>query len=105
MKDTSSTESSVDVIAYSLVMAVVVLVITLCCVFCREERDGMVREHNNRKKLRLFLIVTMPFVSLYLLITFLIFHTKQHNDSLFFYNIPFFRIYFPFLSAAGTDHS
>lgn len=32
--------NELDIIAYSLVMAVVVLIITVVCVFCREERDG-----------------------------------------------------------------
>lgn len=38
--------SDLHVIAYSLFMAVLVLGITLCCVFCREERDGTVRKRN-----------------------------------------------------------
>eukprot|EP00571_Detonula_confervacea_P007149 CAMPEP_0172327528 /NCGR_PEP_ID=MMETSP1058-20130122/59834_1 /TAXON_ID=83371 /ORGANISM="Detonula confervacea, Strain CCMP 353" /LENGTH=954 /DNA_ID=CAMNT_0013044607 /DNA_START=137 /DNA_END=3001 /DNA_ORIENTATION=+ len=32
--------SELNVIAYSLFMAVLVIAITVCCVFCREERDG-----------------------------------------------------------------
>jgi len=34
-----------NVVAYSLFMAVVVIAITVCCVFCREERDGTVRKN------------------------------------------------------------
>ena len=37
-------ESELDVIAYALFMAVLVLTVTIICVFCREERDGTVRQ-------------------------------------------------------------
>ena len=34
--------SDIDNIVYALVMAVLVLAVTVFCVFCREERDGTV---------------------------------------------------------------
>ena len=36
--------NELDAIAFSLIMAVVVIALTLICVFCREERDGTVRK-------------------------------------------------------------
>lgn len=39
---TSVDESNINMIAYSLIMAVLVIGITVFCVFCREERDGTV---------------------------------------------------------------
>ena len=35
-------EDELGLMAYSLVMAVLVLFVTVVCVFCREERDGTV---------------------------------------------------------------
>ena len=55
---------SVDVIAYSLFMAVVVIAITLCCVFCREERDGTVRVEmfvSDRHTAICFIVFLIPF--------------------------------------------
>jgi hypothetical protein len=43
----STEKSEMDVIALSLVMATLVVVATVFCVFCREERDGTVSDAEN----------------------------------------------------------
>lgn len=53
--------NELDIIAYSLVMAVVVLIITVVCVFCREERDGTVSA-NMMMCVNIYLLVAVLFL-------------------------------------------